>query len=478
VLMSEQDARQIFALANPELSARELNTAWDRLARVRESGHIPPEFQSCLQAFSEYKAAHNLTDYTDLLHSWLQELGSGEGQPFFSQVLVDEIQDLTQLQGEIIKALVPKEGNGFFGIGDPNQSIYGFRGAMGNVALQFGQQWPSLEIVALYRNYRSRQEILDLSSKLCPESPALQAQTFEPRANLTWYQAESGAQEAYWIAEQVKELIGGTSHLQADSSEARHLAPPDIAVLVRIKALIPPLQKALDQHGLPCSVPESSPFWHDERIRLILRSIARCLGVPFDQGREILDKPELMIHYSPNELARTWARDERFHHTFWTSQPFQDLCAAYDSHQGWTELLAYIHLEEDAAHIRHQAQSVRLLTLHAAKGLEFEVVFLPALEQGIIPFAGPELFAGKNQAVAEAIFDMEEEKRLLYVGLTRPHSHLYMSCAKRRTLGRMPLHLPPSPFLQDVDFSRVCKVRRVARTRQKVKQLSLWDGLK
>ncbi|MBS3779846.1 MAG: UvrD-helicase domain-containing protein, partial [Desulfovermiculus sp.] len=75
VLMSEQDARQIFALANPELSARELNTAWDRLARVRESGHIPPELQPCLQAFSAYKAAYNLTDYTDLLHNWLQKLG-------------------------------------------------------------------------------------------------------------------------------------------------------------------------------------------------------------------------------------------------------------------------------------------------------------------------------------------------------------------------------------------------------------------
>ena len=478
VLMSEQDARQIFTLAHPELSARESHTVWDRLARLRESGHIPLELQPCLQAFSAYKAAYNLTDYTDLLHNWLQKLGSGDSHPFFSHVLVDEIQDLTELQGEIIKALVPKDGNGFFGIGDPNQSIYGFRGAMGDVVLQFRQQWPSLETVALYRNYRSRQDILDLSSKLCPVSPALQAQASEPRASLTWYQAESGAQEAHWIAEQVKELIGGTSHLQADGSEARHLAPADIAVLVRIKALIPPLQKALEQHGLPCSTPESSSFWHDERIQLILRSISRSLGLSFDQGQEILDKPERMIHYSPNELAWTWARDQRFHHTFWTSQPFQDLCSAYESHQGWAELLAWIHLEENVAHIRRQAQSVRLLTLHAAKGLEFEVVFLPALEQGIIPFAGPELFAGKKQAIAGASFDLEEEKRLLYVGLTRPHSHLYMSCAKRRTLGRMPLHLSPSSFLQDVNFTRVCKVRRVARTRQKLKQLSLWDGLK
>ncbi|MDZ7758823.1 MAG: UvrD-helicase domain-containing protein [Desulfovermiculus sp.] len=477
IILSEQDARQIFAQVNPELSGRELNKAWDRLSRARESGHIPSELLACLQTFSEYKASYNLADYTDLLHSWLKELQGERGQGPFAQVLVDEVQDLTQLQAEIVRALLPKDGNGFFGIGDPNQSIYGFRGALGDVLALFGCHWPELETVALYRNYRSRQEILDFSSPLCPASPALQAQTNEPQASLTWYQAESGAQEAYWIAEQIKDLIGGTGHLQADVSETRHLPPGDIAVLVRLKALMPPLQKALDQQGVPCSIPESSPFWHDEQSRLILRSIARSLSLPFDQGQEILDCPERIMEYSPQELARIWSQDHRFHHTFWSSQVFQDLCAAFDSNRSWTALLAWIHLEEDAAHIRHQAQKVRLLTLHAAKGLEFEAVFLPALEQGILPFAGPELFAGKNRTTGDAVPDPEEEKRLFYVGLTRPHSQLFMSCAKRRILGRLPLHLPPSRFVQELNFRRVNKVRRVARTRQRVTHLSLLDGL-
>ncbi len=479
VLMSEQEARQIFSQANPGLSGRDLSTVWELLARGRESGEVLSELVPYLEAFSRHKACYNLADYTDLLHSWLEELQDRAKDHIYSQVLVDEIQDLSELQGEIVRSLVPDDGAGFFGIGDPNQSIYGFRGAMGDVASRFGRQWPNLEIITLYRNYRSGQEILDVSTGLCPQSLRLQAQKSAPRAALTWYQAESGIQEAHWLAGHIKSLIGGTSHLQADQagSEGR-LAPADIAVLVRLKALMPPLQKALDQHGIPCSVPESAPFWQDERIRLILRTVARNLGLPFDHKDKVLDSPEWMTAHRPQALASAWAQDSHFDHAFWSSRVFNDLCTAFDRNGSWTELMAWIQLESDAAHIRQQAQSVRLLTLHAAKGLEFEAVFLPALEQGILPFAGPELFAPKKPDSRETAPDPEEEKRLLYVGLTRAHSQVYMSCAKGRTLGHIQVHLSPSRLLQQLDMSRVSKVHTVARTRHRERQLSLLDGLK
>ncbi|MFW6325498.1 MAG: UvrD-helicase domain-containing protein [Desulfovermiculus sp.] len=479
VLMSEQEARQIFSQANPELGGRELKTAWELLTRGRESTEAPAELVPCLEAFSRHKAHYNLADYTDLLLSWLEELHEKGRDQVFSQVMVDEIQDLSELQGQIIQSLVPNDGTGFFGIGDPNQSIYGFRGAIGDVASRFGRQWPGLEIITLYRNYRSSQKILDISAGLCPQPIGLKAQQCAPRAQLTWYQAESGIQEAYWLAGQIKSLIGGTSHLQADQDGPEgHLAPADIAVLVRLKALMPPLQKAMDQHGIPCSLPESSPFWQDERARLILRTVARHFGLPFDSKDKVLDFPERIMSHRPQGLASILAQDPYFDHAFWTSQVFRDLCTAFDRNGSWTELIAWIQLESDAAHIRQQAQSVRLLTLHASKGLEFKAVFLPALEQGILPFAGPELFAPKKPKNSETAPDPEEEKRLLYVGLTRAHSQVYLSCAKSRNLGHIQVHLPPSHLLQQLDMSRVSKVHTVARTKRRERQLSLLDGLK
>lgn len=479
VLMSEQEARQIFSQANPGLGGRDLITAWELLSRGRESGETPAELVPYLEAFSRHKARYNLADYSDLLLTWLEELQDRGNDQVFSQVLVDEIQDLSILQGEIVRSLVPDDGAGFFGIGDPNQSIYGFRGAMCDVASHFSRQWPTLKIVTLYRNYRSGQKILDVSAGLCPQPFGLKAQENAPRAQLTWYQAESGIQEAHWLAGQIKSLIGGTSHLQADQAgPEKHLAPADIAVLVRLKALMPPLQKALDQHGIPCSLPESAPFWQDERVRLILRTVANNFGRPFDHKDKVLDSPERIRAHRPQALASALDQDPHFDHAFWSSQVFRDLCTAFDRNGSWTELMDWIQLESDAAHIRQQAQSVRLLTLHAAKGLEFEAVFLPALEQGILPFAGPELFAPKKSDTSETAPDPEEEKRLLYVGLTRAHSQVYMSCAQGRTLGHIQVHLPPSHLLQQLDMSRVSRVHTVARTRQRERQLSLLDGLK
>ncbi|MFO7801787.1 MAG: UvrD-helicase domain-containing protein [Desulfovermiculus sp.] len=476
VLMSEQEAREIFDRANPELTGRDLSLSWEHIQRAREQTRVPAHLHASVQAFSRYKAAWNLADYTDLLQNWLDMLQTCPEQPVFSHLLVDEIQDLSELQGEIVRSLLPKDGFGFFGIGDPNQSIYGFRGAIGDVAAHFGRDWPHMESIALHCNYRSSQTILDFCSRLCPFAPDLQAQKATSGGSLTWYQAASGIQEANWIAKQIKELIGGTGHLQADLTEREHLAPGDIAVLVRLKALMPPLQKALEQHGVPCAVPEATPFWQDERIQRILRTVSRFLGLPCDPEKGILDCPDQVLAQGPREIASALAQGSDFDHAFWASQAFHDLCAAYDQHGHWTELLAWIQLEAEAANIRQQAQKVRLLTLHAAKGLEFEAVFLPALEEKILPFAGPSLFSGKNQDKITTS-DPEEERRLLYVGLTRAQTHLYMSCAKRRTLGRVPVRLQASSLLQDLDWSRVTKVHTVARSRQKVKQLSLLDGL-
>jgi superfamily I DNA/RNA helicase len=475
VLMSEQETRTVFARSNPELSGSDLSSTWEQLSKAREQAHIPASLCPYEQAFAQYKKNWNLADYTDLLSNWLDMLRTRETSPMFSHLLVDEIQDLSELQGEIIGAMLPKDGTGFFGIGDPNQSIYGFRGSIGHVQEHFSRFWPNLTTITLHRNYRSSQEILDFSSKLCPPSVALQSHSRTSSAQLMWYQAESGTQEAIWIAGQIHKLIGGTGHLQADLSDAEHLAPGEIAVLVRLKALMPPLQKALEKQGVPCSLPESTPFWQDERVQPILGSVARFLGIPYDQSGNQLDCPKEILIQGPREIAQ-FAQGTDFDHPFWSSQAFQDLCAAFDHCGDWISLLAWIQLEAEAAHIRQQSQKVRLLTMHAAKGLEFKAVFLPALEQGILPFAGTRLYSGKSGNYGDGP-DLEEERRLLYVALTRAESQLFLSCAKQRRVGPVPVRLPPSNFLSELDWTHVSKIHSVVQTRKREKQLSLLDEL-
>ncbi len=110
------------------------------------------------------------------------------------------------------------------------------------------------------------------------------------------------------------------------------------------------------------------------------------------------------------------------------------------------------------------------MTLHAAKGLEFEAVFLPALEDGILPYAGPDLLTGNAQA-GQAPADEAEERRLFYVGLTRAKSRLFLShAAKRELYGRMVM-LKPSRFLAELDLSGVKRSALVAR---KVSQEKQW----
>jgi ATP-dependent exoDNAse (exonuclease V) beta subunit len=264
--------------------------------------------------------------------------------------------------------------------------------------------------------------------------------------------------------------------LQADLSAAEHLAPGEIAVLVRLKSLIPPLQKALEQQGVPCAVPESTPFWQDERVQRILKTAAHFFGLPCDQSSNQLDCPEEILIQGPRKIAASYAQGTDLDLAFWSSQAFQDLCAAFDHNGDWINLLGWIQLEAEAAHIRQQSQKVRLLTMHAAKGLEFKAVFLPALEQGILPFAGTTLYSGKVGSSGYTS-DLAEERRLLYVGLTRAQNQLFLSCAKRRRVGPVPVRLSPSNFLSELDWTHVTKIHAVARTRKREKQLSLLDDL-
>jgi uncharacterized protein (TIGR00375 family) len=471
VLASDEEAKLAFAEANPDCPRKELDSLWSRFCLARETQRLDASWRELAASYFEYKASLNLVDYTDLLEAWLEQLRSHPGTGPYTHVLVDEVQDLSPLQVELLARLVPESGENVFAIGDPRQSIYGFRGALGDIARDLAARWPDLRTISLQHSYRSKQDLLDLAAPLFPDAPKLEAQS-KGSGETVFYQAGSAEQEAHWIAEQARGLIGGTGHLEADQYGSRGLAPGDVAVLVRFKGLIPVLEKRLHEQGVPCSVPETSPFWEDERIRIILNTAARFLGLAFDTSEERLQCSEHVLAKGPSSIAASYEDVPPFDRLFWQSKPFQELKKRYAEHGGWTGLLNWINLERDLAQVEAKAQKVRIMTLHAAKGLEFEAVFLPALEQGILPFAGLRFLSGDPSPDGSRP-DEEEEKRIFYVGLTRAKSKLYLSLAgKRKVYGRT-YQLPPSRFLEELSWEGVRKLRSVTRTVRREKRMRL-----
>lgn len=473
VILSEDEAQKMFSRANPEIPGQELKELWKKISLSREIKKQNQELEDYLKKYQLEKERWQVVDYSDLLESWLEQMEDRKSSNHYDYVLVDEVQDLSWLQLSLLKNLISKEGSGFFAIGDPEQSIYSFRGAVSQVDKSLQSFWPDLTIMNLEKNYRSKQNLLDFSAVIFPEKKGLIAQN-SGQGKITFYKGLNQEQEASWMAETIKELIGGTGHYEADQNKTGILSPGDIAVLVRFKALIPALEKTFTKIGLPCTIPEETPFWQEPRIRIILSTVAKSWGIPSFDEDNALECPEEIMSKGPEAWEGYFQDVQPFDSLFWKSRSFQELKNAYQKHKGWRELLSWIQLESELSFVRQKAQKIRLMTMHAAKGLEFEAVFLPALEQGIMPFGGKEVLTGQEQKKEERPLE-EEEKRLFYVSLTRAKSYLYLSYANKRKIYGQEYHFQPSAFLQLLPWQKVYKMKSVAYKVKQEKQLGLFQ---
>jgi uncharacterized protein (TIGR00375 family) len=521
VLLSEDAARRMFLEALPETMPKKERVALFRrhaLARETLTPLTGPEAGTAAQAaahVAEQKALRNQADFTDLLEFLLALVRAPEFAPPFAHVLVDEVQDLSALQLEAVLGLAggaAKSGDagagapgneadapgagvedeatggaGFFAIGDPDQSIYGFRGASGDVRARIQARWPGLQVVSLAENYRSGQGILDASGALLPAHPHLRARALRPW-DVELLESPDARHEAGLVAARVAKLLGGTSLTLLDADGA-NLAPGDVAVLVRFRALIGPYKAALEVAGVPCSAPEAEVFWEEPRVAAILRVAERLFGLPGQAAGETgaetdaalppeaepevqpldADLPEFLLLQGPRVLPSALRETPPFDRFFWDGPAFRDLCHAFDEQGGWVGLLDWVRLETDFASIRQSAQKVRILTMHAAKGLEFEAVFLPALEDGLMPFAGfgPEAGAPAPEALAE-------ERRLLYVAMTRAKSRLCLSFSRSRQLYGKTLVQTPSPFLAALPSQLLRRTVLAPKVQTRQTQLNLF----
>ncbi|MFW5490571.1 MAG: UvrD-helicase domain-containing protein [Desulfovibrio sp.] len=477
VIMSEEAAFKVYAECNPELTGPKLKQAWNELNLSREQLRGPGTEDEAFHRYTKKKEYWNLVDYTDLLEFFLEQIEAKIYSCPYTHVLVDEVQDLSPLQIAVVTALAEENGKGFFAIGDPRQSIYSFRGAVPDVEAVLKAKWPELSCITLQENYRSAPTVLQLAAALFPKIPSLRPNLDIP-GEAYIFSAPDTARESAWIGERIRKLIGGTSLTMSESNEETQ-SPGDIAILVRIKSLIPPLARSLDRVGVPFTVPMAEAFWREPRVQAILAAAGSFLGMALQDGPEELEGveiPEKILAKGPQGLSAFLEDVRPFDRMFFKSRAFRQLEKGFMDHGGWTGLINWVNLRSELEEVSHKAEKIQIMSIHAAKGLEFQTVFMPALEDGFMPFAGMDFLSGKisgNSGINPAKPDEDEERRLFYVGLTRAKSGLYLSHSARRELYGTRLMLPPSRFLEELPQDLLKASQLVAKTVRQEKSLTL-----
>ncbi len=356
----------------------------------------------------------------------------------FTWFVVDEYQDIDALQYRLVALLAPP-GSNLCIIGDPDQAIYGFRGADVGFFLRFRADYPAAKVVSLTRNYRSSPAIVDAAQQVIAPSSLVPGRILESLApaadKITLHEAASEQAEAEFVVRTIEHLLGGHSFFSVDSGRAGMAASPDasfadFAVLYRTDAQAAALTQALGRSGMPFQCRGHGPLLEN---RLARRLVEHLRATPEDaplNGRIDAALARLAAE-SANGCADAMASGDL------TSLRTLAIMAANGA-AGLAGLLDELALGLDVDRWDSRADRISLLTLHAAKGLEFRVVFIVGCEDGLLP-----LRFGRESADAE----VDEERRLFFVGLTRARERLFLSHAKKRLWRGQLRAREASPFL-------------------------------
>jgi DNA helicase II / ATP-dependent DNA helicase PcrA len=461
------------------------------------------------QRYQEMLRTSNAVDFDDLLLYTAKLL---DDQPAvreryarrYEHVLVDEFQDTNIAQYLLLKHLTSFHRN-IFVVGDPDQSIYRWRGADYRNVLRFEQDYPETQVVLLEQNYRSTQNILDVAMAVIDRNPYRKPKKLFTESGsgqkIFMHAAHADQDEALFVVETIASLV---AHDQKQ--------PGDFAVMYRTNAQSRVLEEAFVRANLPYKIVGAQRFYGRREIkdmiaylRLVfnpadevslgrvmsvpprgigsktasdLRTVAQRLGFSpgelllelgesgesvyqeefggrasralVDFGRRLVDwsadtaqKPVLTL--LDRIIADTGYRDYIDDGTDegrdrWENVQELRRLAAERVDRPLAEFLEEIALVSDQDTLENTTNVPTLLTLHAAKGLEFPVVFITGLNDGILP----------HSRSFDDVEEMMEERRLFYVGITRAKEKLYLSYSQMRSTFGYPDYAEPSRFLEDI----------------------------
>lgn len=372
----------------------------------------------------------------------------------FSHILADEFQDIDEGQYRLLRLLAGAGGN-LCVIGDPEQAIYGFRGADSTCFERFARDFPQGRTVRLGRNYRSTGTIVAASAALMGR-PAADAAVRPMGEPILLHAAATEQQEAEFVATAIEDLMGGHDMLAANRGKAggTPLGFADFAVLYRTDGQSAALREAFDRAGIPFGKSTPAPIASHAGVAAILATLAED-GEGGDLPSRLSAAAEAARVGGAADAARLAEAKG------WLAA----LAAAPDIAEDESRLREQVALATEADFHDARADRVSLLTMHAAKGLEFSVVFVVGLEDGLIPLFFPG--ADGNDGTAG------EERRLFYVAMTRAKERLFLTRAAERFRYATPRALPPSPFLGDIPET-LCTRRAPAGRKRQPQQYSLF----
>ncbi len=460
----------------------------EQLSRLK-SGVEQYEDEKLQKAFGLYQEIlknSRQMDFDDLLLETvkLMEHGDAQTKKPFAYLLVDEFQDINPLQYRLMKAW-NDGGRELFVIGDPDQSIYGFRGADSGCFARLSQEFGEVRIVRLVENYRSAPEILNAALEVISHNPG-EARTLhanrETCAPVRLVKAGSEMGEAIFVAKEISRMAGGIgmleAHEAAETMEHRKIRGfGEIAVLYRTHRQGEILEKCLRQEGIPYVVAGRESFLADETVRASLgffRYLENPAALP-ERGTCLrtlwnLDENEISMAVmdgmaeklrpafqkkKPQKFLELWMQEMQLEE----NSAMKKLAGMTVFYQTMPEFLTALCLgvESDLKRCggRHYtSETVTLMTLHGSKGLEFPVTFVYGVRGGMIPYENE-----KHPA------DKEEERRLFYVGMTRAKEELILTTSGEDSEFVTDL---PDETIQREDESR-------RRKRESCRQMSLFD---
>ena len=488
------------------------------------NGVCPPDrlmmFIKCYETYQHLLRVQYLVDFEDLIFRAVYLL---ENDPDirsryvnrFSDIFIDEYQDINAGQYRLIRLLAGKHANICI-IGDPDQSIYGFRGSDVACFKKFMKDFTGYQTIFLKRNYRSSRTILEVSAQVIRPNPELmetggrQAVYSDMTGDSTIHVMERATEnsEAVAIGKTIEKMVGGTGFLSFDSGKVddavdhKVLSFADFAVLFRTRSQGDGIRRILEKAGIPCQVIDRKTLLDHSGVKSLLSAFKLLHGMgTFADLQATIGVFKRSISMKMLEVLKTWAyqnafslaevliqtrrlpipglgrtRQQQFYSFF---KEITDLKLTIDDltvndtlelilkKSGFREkykddpafengtrqilemakfhptdaagFLASATLSGDTDVYDHRVEKVALMTMHAAKGLEFTVVFIAGCEDEWIPYRSTTRPA-----------DIEEERRLFYVALTRAKKHLFLTKANTRQVNGQIRPRKLSPFVEDI----------------------------
>src|SRR5260221_14660417 len=456
---------------NPNSILNEIGNSKSQMVSALEYGEIAQgDYQE--KVFKIYNAYEktlkdiNALDFDDILIKAVELLRStpqalDKWQKKLTHILVDEWQDTNKIQYSLTKLLIGKTGN-LTAVGDASQSIYSWRGADYRNINNLSKDYPDLKVINLEQNYRSTQVILDAANAVISKNtkhPILNLWTENPKGvKIKLHAAHNGLDAASVIVKEIYALLDSHNY-------------NNFAVLYRTNAQSRTIEEALLHSGVPYILVGGTKFYERKEIKDII-SYMKVLSNPKDKvaqkrieklGVRRLAKFQSFHNkisegnfedYSTLELMDNLVREIGYLDLYQKQteenitrleniKELRSVATQFPNINDFLENVALVEQEVSSKLKGDENNQVTLMTLHAAKGLEFPIVFIVGLEEGIFPHS-------------RSLFDtaqLEEERRLAYVGITRAKEILYLTYANQRLFLGQNTSNPPSRFIIDIPES-------------------------